>query len=83
MRGFFRLPIFDVRLLGTIAAGMIVLARLSNPSPGQKFARSQVACGEPGVQLTSFAFSPTGKQIATTDTAGHVTLRIEQGLAEW
>jgi WD40 repeat protein len=76
---FSRLPIFDVRLIGAIAAAMIAVAKLSNPDPGQKLARSQVARGEVGVQVTSLAFSPTGKHIATTNTAGRIALRAQEG----
>ena len=79
MIDFPRLPIFDVRLLGAIAAALIALATLSKPGPEKKLARSQVASGEPGVQVTSIAFSPTGKQIATTNTAGRLTLRTREG----
>jgi dipeptidyl aminopeptidase/acylaminoacyl peptidase len=79
MRGFSRLPIFDVRLLGAIAAAMIALARLWNPSPGPKFVRSQLARGELGVQVTSLASSPTARQVATTNTAGRVALRSQEG----
>ena len=57
----FRLPIFDVRLLGAIAVALITLATLANPEPAPKLARPQVVRGEHGVQITSFAFSPTGK----------------------
>ena len=77
--GFFKFRIFDVRLLGAIAAALITLARLSSSGPDQQLARSRIGRGEVGVQVTSFAFSPTGKQIATTNTAGRVTLRAQEG----
>jgi WD40 repeat protein len=79
MIDFPRLPIFDVRLLGAIVAALIALSTLSKPGPEKKLARSQVVRGEPGVQVTSIAFSPTGKQIATTNTAGRLTLRTREG----
>jgi WD40 repeat protein len=78
--GLSKLPIFDVRLLAAIAMALIVLAKLSNPEPVpvQKLAPPQVARGLLGAQLALFAFSPTGKQIATTNDAGRVTLRAQE-----
>ena len=76
--GFSKLPIFDVRLLGAIAVALITLATLSNPEPVQKLARPRIARGEHGVQVMSFALSPTSGQIATTNTAGRVTLRAPE-----
>ena len=71
-------PIFDVRLLGAIGAALITLATLSNPEPEQKLARPRISRGEHGVQVLSFALSPTSAQIATTNTAGRVTLRAPE-----
>jgi len=76
--GFSKLPLFDVRLLAAIAVALITLDRLSLPEPVEKLAPSQVARGELGVQITSLALSPTGAQIATTNTAGRVTLRAPE-----
>jgi Tol biopolymer transport system component len=76
MVGFFRISILDVRVLCAIAGALVTLIRLSNPEP----ARSQVARGELGTQIMSFACSPTGKLMATTGSGGRVTLRaLERG----
>jgi WD40 repeat protein len=72
--------IFDIRLLGAIAALLIALAMLSNLEPIKRLARSKVARGDFGVLVLSFAISPRSAQIATTDDAGRVKLRApEQG----
>jgi WD40 repeat protein len=72
---FFKISISDVRLLGVIAAALITVSILSNLEPVKKLARSEVARGEPGFLVISFALSPTTGQIATTDDAGRVKLR--------
>jgi WD40 repeat protein len=79
--GFTRCSFFDVRLLGAIAAFviMITLALPTAPDPAQKTGPTVVARGETGTQATSFAFAPTGRHIATTNTTGHVTLRASSG----
>jgi WD40 repeat protein len=79
--GLARCPLFDVRLLGAIAALviMITLALPTSPDTVQKLGPSVVVRGEPGAQSTSFAFSPTGVHIATTNSAGRVTLRASCG----
>jgi WD40 repeat protein len=76
---FSRLPIVDVRLLGMISAAVIALSTLSHPRPEKKVARSHMARGAHGVQVRSLAFSPTGNQIATCNTAGRVSLRAREG----
>jgi WD40 repeat protein len=73
--GFSRVSIFDLRLLGAIALALIIPSLLLSPEPVRKNVRTQIARGEHGVQITSFAFSPTGEQFATTNSAGRVTLR--------
>jgi WD40 repeat protein len=76
--GCSKLPTFDLRLPGAIAVVLITLVTLSNPEPVQDFAHPRIARGECGVQATSFALSPTSGQIATTNTAGRVTLRAPE-----
>jgi hypothetical protein len=78
MINVFKLPIFDVRLLGALAVALITVARLANPEPVPKLAPSRVVRGEHGVQAVSFAFSPTGSRIATTNSAGRLTLRASE-----
>ena len=73
-----KLPIVDVRLLAAIAVTMITLAMLTDPARVRGLAPSRVARGDHGVQITSFVFSPTGGHIATTNTAGRVTLRARE-----
>jgi WD40 repeat protein len=79
--GYTRFPFFDVRLMGAIATVviMIILTLPTSPERVQKLGPSFVMPGEPGVQSTSFAFSPTGAHIATTNTVGRVTLRASGG----
>jgi hypothetical protein len=72
---FSKVPIFNVRLLGVIVAVLIALSKLLSPEPIQRFTRSQDGRAEMALQFLSFAFSPTGEHIATTDLAGHVSLR--------
>jgi WD40 repeat protein len=72
---FSKLHFFDVRLMGAIAAALIALASLSNLEPQKTLLRPEVARGEPGVLVMSHALSPASVQIATTDDAGHVSLR--------
>jgi WD40 repeat protein len=76
--GCSKLPIFDLRLLGAIAVALIALAVLANAEPVQERTPLRVARGERGSQLMSFAISPTGSHIATTNTAGGVTLRAAE-----
>ncbi len=75
---FSRLPVFDVRMLGAAAIALIIVAKLSNAEPELELARTQVARGELGVQVMTFAVSPVSGQIATTNTAGRVTLRTPE-----
>ena len=65
----------SVRLLGAIVTALFVLANLSYLNLEQEGARPRVVRGTPGVQIVSFALSPTGKKMATTNTAGQVALR--------
>jgi WD40 repeat protein len=74
----FKRLIFDVRLPGAIAAALIALVMLSNPEPVQNLARPRFARGEDGAHISSFAFSPTGEQLATTNSAGRITLRAHK-----
>ena len=76
--GSSKLRIFDLRLLGSIAVVLITVMTLANPEPAQKLAGSRIARGELGAQVMSFAISPTSSQIATTNTAGRVTLRAAE-----
>jgi WD40 repeat protein len=75
---FSKLLIFDVKVLGAVAVALVFLAAVSNPEPVQRLAPSQIARGEIGGGVTSFAVSPTGKQMATTNSAGRVTLRAQE-----
>ena len=72
---FSRHAILDLKLLGAIAAALMIRAIVLDPEPASKLAHPRIARGEPRVQITSSAFSPTGGQMATTNTAGAVTLR--------
>ncbi len=73
--GFSKLSIFDQRLLGTIAVVLITVMTLSNPEPATK-TRWVKDCPRRGRhQVMSFVLSPTSSQIATTNSAGRVTLR--------
>jgi hypothetical protein len=75
MMGFSKLPILNMRLLGAIVMALITLSALSNPEHVQGVARSQVARGEPGARIVSFAQSTTTAQIATINQSGRVTIR--------
>jgi WD40 repeat protein len=75
---FSKLLIFDVKVLGAVAVALVFLAAVSNTESVQRLAPSQIARGEIGGGVTSFAFSPTGKQMATTNSAGRVTLRAQE-----
>jgi WD40 repeat protein len=75
---FTKLFVCDVRVLGAIGAALIALTKLSIPGSLDQRAGPRFAAGERGVQASSFAYSPTGKQIATTNTAGRVMLRVQQ-----
>jgi WD40 repeat protein len=76
--GFSKLAIFDLRLLGAIAAALTALAMLSNREPVKARAPSRVGRGELGAQIASLAFSPTSARIATTGNNGRVTLRAPE-----
>jgi WD40 repeat protein len=79
---YLRVLFLDVRALGAIAAVMLALVMLpkSAHSPDH-IAPSKIARGMPGVQIWSFALSPSGKQLATANSAGRVTLRAQN--TEW
>ena len=79
MIDFTRLPVSDVRLLAVIAAALITLAKLSPTDSYDKPPLVRIGSGEPGVQVTSLASSPTGKHVVTTNTSGRVSLRGEAG----
>jgi WD40 repeat protein len=72
---FSRHAILDLKLLGAIAAALMLLAVALDPKPVQKLAHPRFARGEPGVQITSSSFSPTAQLMVTTNTDGAVTLR--------
>ena len=74
-----RLLVTDVRLLAVIAAALITLAKLSPGDSVDKQSQVHIGAGEPGVQVTSLASSPTGKHVVTTNTSGRVSLRGEAG----
>jgi WD40 repeat protein len=78
MTRFTRFSILDVRVLALIAVALIALVKLSDPEPEQKPARLHRIPGDQGVGATSLAFSPSGARIATTNTAGQVTLRARE-----
>ena len=65
----------DVRFLASVAVVLIALVTLAGPEPAQKLAPSQIAQGEQGTQITSFAYSPTSEYIATCNTNGGLMLR--------
>jgi WD40 repeat protein len=78
--GFSKLRIFDLKLLGAIAAALTALATLSIREPVQALAPARVARGEVGAFITSLASSPTSARIATTNDAGRIAIRaIESG----
>ena len=70
-----RLPIFDVRLVGAIALASMILPRIVGEDTTSKLTPSRLARGEPGEQILSFALSPDGTEIATTNRSGRVRLR--------
>ena len=77
-----RILVLDVRALGVIATTMIALVMLWTTAPWPvQIAPSQIARGTPGARILSFALSPSGKQIATTNSAGCVMLRAHHN--EW
>ena len=69
---------FDVRLVGAIVVALIILAELLTPESAQSLAQPWIAQGDVGIQVTSFAFSPTGDRMATTNTSGRVALRARE-----
>ena len=70
----------DLRVIGVTATALAIFVTLLYPEPVQESVKPRVARGEPLVQITSFALSPTGTQMATTNTAGRIALRAA---AEW
>jgi WD40 repeat protein len=65
----------DPRVIGAIAlAGLTVVAFFCSEPP-QRALEPRVARGEPQVQITSLALSPTGTLMATTNTVGQIALR--------
>jgi WD40 repeat protein len=82
LMGSFSRAIIDVRLLGAIAAALIIVAMQSIPQPGQVRAPSQRARGKSGVRVLSVSFSTTGRRMATVTMAGQVTVRTTTS-GEW
>ena len=77
-----KILILDVRALGVMLTTLIALVMLwTSASWPVQIASSQIARGVPGEQIWSFALSPSGRQIATTNSAGCVTLRAHHH--EW
>ena len=72
---FFRLPILDVRILGAIAVALITLPHVTKPVASPKVTQPRLVRGALGVESLSFAMSPNGAWLATTNTAGGVMLR--------
>jgi WD40 repeat protein len=70
-----RYRVLDVRLLGAILSLAVVLPKLSDPKTMRRMAPSSVAQGEPGAHIMSFVLSPTGREMATINSEGHLTLR--------
>ena len=78
--GLPKVRIFDLRLLGAISVVLIALAGLSMSESVEHLAPAHVARGQLGVQITSFAMSPAGRRMATTNTDGRLALRaLENG----
>jgi sugar lactone lactonase YvrE len=78
---FSKFAIFDIRVLGAIAAVLLALVNLRSPDLVKKIDPSRVARGKIGAENMSFALSPTGEQMAATNTAGRVTLWAQEN--EW
>ncbi len=81
MTNLYKLPIFDVRAMAALVVPVIILANMRESEPlGKlsKLTRSRVVQGKHGVETASFALSPTGDRIATTNTAGRVMLRAAE-----
>jgi WD40 repeat protein len=70
-----RCRVFDVRLVGAILSLVVVVPKLSDPETMRRIAPSRVAQGEPGAHIMSFVLSPTGREMATINSEGHVKLR--------
>ena len=73
-----KLPFCDLRLFAAAAAAAIAFHTLSKPELAEKRGRLQVARGELGVQIMSFALSPVNALITTTNTAGRIALRAPE-----
>jgi WD40 repeat protein len=71
----FRLPIFDVRILGAVAVSLITVSQVTRPGAAPNAIRPRLVRGVHGVETLSFAMSPKGPLIATTNSAGGVMLR--------
>jgi WD40 repeat protein len=81
MINLYKLPMFDVRVMAALVVPVMILASLRESEPlGKltKLTRLRVVQGKHGVETASFALSPTGDRIATTNTAGRVMLRAAE-----
>lgn len=77
MTNRFKTVLFDVKLLSAIATAMASLALLCQPELTTHLFPSEIGRGKLGAQIVSMALSPTSILIATTNTAGRVTLRAK------
>jgi WD40 repeat protein len=85
VRGVSKLSFLGLRpLYGAIAATAIAAATLTDTEPVPQVSGLHVGRGDFNHQLVSFAFSPTGRHMATLNTAGRVTLITRQAIdSEW
>ena len=81
-RGRVRFHVFGRVLACLIGAVFVAAALVVQPSPARDDDRLWVAKGEDGVETLSLSVSPVGALIATTDTAGRVSLGNEAQGAE-
>ena len=74
-RGHVKLHVLGRGIVCLIGAVFVVETSFVDRNPSRENYRLRLAEGEDGVETTSLAVSPRGTLIATTDTAGRVSLR--------
>ena len=76
-RGHVKLHVLGRGVVCLIGAVFAAEAAIVDRNPAPAAYRMRLVDGEDGVQTTSLAVSPKGSLIATTDSAGRVSLREE------